>query len=146
MTPQRAHGYVWSLRVYTDRRRKCTCACMTRVCSGSVYTCVHVRSICEWGECVCIQQTCVWDTRVPACVHVVQGVCVDARMCTCAHRGCTAVSVPVWSVWAAVVWRALHRGLFRPLRGNRIPGFWPGCLAGFISVPVPTEGLSNGNI
>lgn len=41
---------------------------------------------------------------------------------------------------------ALHRSFFRPLRGNRIPGFWLGHLVGFISVSVPTRGLSNGNI
>lgn len=66
-----------------------------------VNACVHVRSICVSGVngCVCIQRIRVWDTRVPACVRVAQGVCVDARMCTCAHRGCTAVSVPMWGMW-----------------------------------------------
>jgi hypothetical protein len=61
-------------------------------------------------------------------------------------RGGVAVFVARWSVWATVVWHALHWGLFRTLRGNRIPGFWLGCLVGFISVSVPTGGLSNGNI
>lgn len=72
--------------------------------------------------------------RVPVCTRVYAwGVSV-------------AVFVAMWSVWATVVWRALHRGLFRPLMGNWIPGFWLGCLVGFISVSVPTRGLSNGNI
>lgn len=113
---------------------------------GHVNACVHVRSICVSGVNVCVHSANLCVGHASACVHVVQGVCVDARMCTCTHGGCTAISVPMWSVWAAVVWHALHRGLFRPLRGNRIPGFWLGCLAGFISVPVPTGGLSNGNV
>lgn len=68
-------------------------------------------------------------------------------MCVCVHAWMKGVIyIAMWSVWAIVVWHALHRGLFRPLRANRIPGSWLGCLVGFISVSVPTGGLSNGNI
>lgn len=82
-------------------------------------------------EALCVQG-CACES---ACVHTC--VCVGV---------CMAVFVAMWGVWATVVWHALHRRLFRPLMGNWIPGFWLGCLVGFISVSVPTRGLSNGNI
>lgn len=72
--------------------------------------------------------------------------CECTHVHVCVHWGYVAIFVTMWSVWAPVVWHALHRGLFRPLSGNRIPSFWLGCLVGFISVSVPTGGLSNGNI
>lgn len=75
----------------------------------------------------------MWGIYVRLCMY----------MCVCMKR---AIFIAMWSVWAIVVWHALHRGLFRPLRENRIPGFWLDCLVGFISVSVPTGGLSNGNV
>lgn len=112
-----------------------------------VNACVHVRSICVSGVngCVCIQRIRVGHTSACVCTCGARRLCGRTRVYVCAQGVHGRICAHVGCV-AAVVWRALHRGLFRPLRGNRIPGFWLRCLAGFTSVPVPTEGLSNGNI
>lgn len=96
------------------------------------------------GLCVhaCAFRSCAWGSR--ACMGSLRGH-IHVKVCRCAGEG-VAPAVAMWSVWATAVWHTPHRGLFRPLRGNRIPGFWLDCLVGFISVLVPTGGLSNGNI
>lgn len=66
--------------------------------------------------------------------------------CTGTYTGCVDIFVPCGMCGPPRAEHAPHRSFFRPLRGNRIPPFWLGGLVGFISVSVPTGGLSNGNI
>lgn len=127
-----------------------------RVCAwieSAVGVCIRERmcacevNLCEWGERVCVHSAnpCVGHTSACMCTCGARRLCGRTRVYVCAQGVHGRICAHVGCV-AAVVWRALHGGLFRPLRGNRIPGFWLRCLAGFTSVPVPTEGLSNGNI
>lgn len=116
---------------------------------GSVCLSVYVHTtnlqkiwvlLCEANLNACICMNVYMCTCMkPVCVG---NVCKAMHVCVCMEGG---IFMAMWSVWAIVVWHTLHRGLFRPLRENRIPSLWLGCLVGFISVSVPTEGLSNGN-
>lgn len=89
--------------------------------------------------CVCVN-ACVCALGKSECANVSICTCgcevsmhKGVYMCECTHVHmyvCMAVFMAMWSVWATVVWHALHRGLFRPLTGNWIPGSWLGCLVG----------------
>lgn len=109
----------------------------------SVY--VHRRNLQKVGILLC-------EANLNASMRMNAYICIrmkpvcggNVRLCVCVCME-GDIFMAMWSVWAIVVWHTLHRGFFRPLRENRIPSFWLGCLVGFISVSVPTEGLSNGN-